>query len=235
MVDTVFTGVRARWQPLYAALMARVQAQTGPVEVKVSGARIMLKHGTTFAEVAVRGSGLTVALVTDEAHADWCADSVRQASKRRVTHTFAMADEARLADIAGYLALAYAQARPARAEVAGQMPEVDTVDAYIAAAPADVRPILLQVRATIRAAAPQATERISWQMPTYTQGENLVHFAAQKQHLGFYPSPEGLDAFAPRLAGYKRTKGGVQFPYSQPIPYDLIAEITRWRVKQVTQ
>lgn len=235
MAYTVFTGVRAKWQGLYDALMAQLETQAGPVDTKVSGARIMLKHGTTFAEITARSTGLSVSLVVDEAHAQWQADSVQQASKSRVTHTFDMADDSRLVDIAGYLAVAYAQARPARTAQAESQPQAETVDAYIAAAPETVQPILRQVRAVIRAAAPEATERISWQMPTYTQRENLVHFAAQKHHLGFYPSPDGLDAFAAQLAGYKRTKGGVQFPYSQPIPYDLIAEITRWRVAQVTQ
>lgn len=105
-----------------------------------------------------------------------------------------------------------------------------TIDEYIAAQPEEIQPILREARRVIREAAPDCQERMSWQMPTFWQGENLVHFAAHKAHLGFYPSPEGLDAFADRIAGYKRTKGAVQFPYAQPIPYDLIGEITRYRV-----
>lgn len=110
-----------------------------------------------------------------------------------------------------------------------------TVDAYIAAFEPDRRDILEKIRRVIKGAAPDAQERISWAMPTYWQGENLVHFANQKNHIGFYPSPEAIDFFADRLEGYKTTKGGVQLPVSTPIPYDLIADITRWRVEKVSR
>lgn len=107
------------------------------------------------------------------------------------------------------------------------------VDEYIASFPPDRQEILSKIRDVIREAAPDATEKISWQMPTYHQKENLVHFAMQKNHVGFYPSPGGIEAFAEKLAEYKTSKGGVQFPLSKPIPYDLIREITQYRVKSV--
>lgn len=110
-----------------------------------------------------------------------------------------------------------------------------TVDEYIAAAPPERQEVLHKIRQVIIAAAPDAQERTSWAMPTYWQGENLVHFSDAKHHVGFHPSPQAILAFADKLIDYKTSKGTVQFPYSKPIPYDLIEEITRWRVEQVKQ
>jgi uncharacterized protein YdhG (YjbR/CyaY superfamily) len=104
-----------------------------------------------------------------------------------------------------------------------------TIDEYIEQFPPEIREILINVRETIRENAPDAEERISWGMPTFWQGKNLIHFAAQKQHIGIYPGEDGVKAFESKLneAGYKYSKGAIQFPYSRPIPYGLIAEITR--------
>jgi len=107
-----------------------------------------------------------------------------------------------------------------------------TIDEYIAQFPEEVRGILEQVRQTIRLAAPEAQERMSWQMPTFWQQENLIHFAAAKKHLGIYPSDSGVRAFADRLKGYKTSKGAIQFPLTEPLPLELIAEITRFRVQE---
>lgn len=115
----------------------------------------------------------------------------------------------------------------------GEAPK--TVDGYIQAQPEAVRPILERVRETIRAAAPDAVEKISWQMPTFWQGENLIHFAAFKKHMGIYPGDLSLSPFEERLAGYHRTKGAVQFPYDEPVDYELIADMTRWRVSCVKE
>jgi len=97
-----------------------------------------------------------------------------------------------------------------------------------------VRDILQRIRQTIRQAAPEAQEKLSWRMPTYWQKENLVHFAAAQKHIGFYPGESGIRAFAPQLAGYPSSRGAVQFSFAKPIPYDLIAEITRFRVMEAT-
>ena len=105
-----------------------------------------------------------------------------------------------------------------------------TIDEYISAQSEDVRIILDKVRETIRAAAPDATEKISWQMPTYWQGENLIHFCAHKNHLGIHPGAIDNIPFKDRLSAYKTSKGAIQFPYNKPIDYELIADITRWRV-----
>ncbi len=108
----------------------------------------------------------------------------------------------------------------------------NSIDEYIAAQPEDVRPLLQSIRETIRAAAPEATEKISWHMPTFWQGENLIHFAAFKKHIGLYPGGEATSEFAERLAGYKTSKGAIQLPLGKLIDYELITDIVRWRVKR---
>ena len=108
----------------------------------------------------------------------------------------------------------------------------NAVDEYIAGFPPDVQEILEKVRATIRAAAPDSQETINYQMPTFTLNGNLVHFAAYKKHIGFYPTPSGIKKFKNELAAYKGAKGSVQFPLDQPIPYDLIAQIVAFRVTE---
>ena len=107
-----------------------------------------------------------------------------------------------------------------------------TIDAYIAGFPEDVQAILQQVRRTIHEAAPEATEAISYQMPTFKLHGNLVHFGAFKNHIGFYPVPSGMAAFAAELAAYKQGKGSVQFPLNKPMPLDLIRRIVEFRVQE---
>jgi len=107
-----------------------------------------------------------------------------------------------------------------------------TIDEYIAACPADVQEILEKIRATIREAAPAAEETISYQMPTFSLYGNLVHFAAFKSHIGFYPIPTGIENFKKELSTYKTGKGSVQFPLDQPMPYDLIRKIVEFRVEE---
>lgn len=111
-------------------------------------------------------------------------------------------------------------------------PAPQTIDEYIAGFPDDVQQILQQIRQTIHAAAPDAQEAISYQMPTFKLRGNLVHFAAYKKHIGFYPAPVGIEAFKDELAPYASSKGTVQFPLNQPIPFDLISKITAFRVQQ---
>lgn len=108
----------------------------------------------------------------------------------------------------------------------------NTIDEYIAGFPPDIQAILQQIRAIIRQAAPGATEKISYQMPTFYLNGNLVHFAAFKKHIGLYPAPSGVEAFQDALAPYVKAKGSIQFPLDKPIPYDLIARITAFRVQE---
>jgi len=108
------------------------------------------------------------------------------------------------------------------------------MDAYIASFPTEVQGILEQIRQTIRKAAPGATEAISYQIPTFKMnGSNLVHFAAWKEHIGFYATPSGNAAFKKELARYKVAKGSIRFPLDEPIPYGLVAKIVKFRVKEI--
>jgi uncharacterized protein YdhG (YjbR/CyaY superfamily) len=110
-----------------------------------------------------------------------------------------------------------------------------TIDEYIAGFPMDIQVILQKIRQTIKEAAPEALEAISYQMPTFKLNGNLVHFAAYKNHIGFYPIPSGIEKFKAELSVYKQGKGSVQFPIDKPIPYDLIKRIVEFRVLENTQ
>ena len=107
-----------------------------------------------------------------------------------------------------------------------------SIDEYIAGFPKDVQKALQQVRETIQKAAPKAEEAISYAMPAFKQDGNLVYFAAWKEHIGFYATPTGNDAFKKDLAGYKTSKGAIQFPLDEPMPLQLIAKIVKFRVKE---
>lgn len=111
-------------------------------------------------------------------------------------------------------------------------PVFNTIDDYIAAFPAEVQLLLAEMRATIRDAAPEAEEAISYQMPTFRLQGNLVHFAGYQKHIGFYPAPSGIEAFKEELAVYKGAKGSVQFSLDQPLPLDLVCRITQFRVAE---
>jgi uncharacterized protein YdhG (YjbR/CyaY superfamily) len=106
------------------------------------------------------------------------------------------------------------------------------IDIYIEGFPAEVQAILETIRGIIRQAAPDAEEALKYQIPTFILHGNLVHFAAFKHHIGFYPTPSGIEAFKQELAAYAGAKGSVQFPLDQPIPYDFITEIVKFRVAE---
>ena len=110
--------------------------------------------------------------------------------------------------------------------------QAQSIDEYIAAFPPEVQRILERIRATIRRAAPGAEEAIKYRIPTFTLDGNLVHFAAYKTHIGLYPAPRGSGQFKKELAGYAGGKGTVRFPLDEPIPYDLIRRIVRFRVEE---
>jgi uncharacterized protein YdhG (YjbR/CyaY superfamily) len=105
------------------------------------------------------------------------------------------------------------------------------IDEYIAGFPSDIQEKLEKLRATIKKAAPEAEEAIKYMIPTFVQNGNLVHFAAYKNHIGFYPAPRGIEAFKEELAGYEGGKGTIQFPLDKPIPYALIGKIVKFRVQ----
>jgi len=109
-----------------------------------------------------------------------------------------------------------------------------TIDEYIAGFPADTQRVLEELRALIRAAAPGATETISYAIPTFDlHGRHLVHFAGYARHVGLYPTPAGMEAFEAELAPYRRAKGSVQFPLGQPLPADLIRRMVEYRLGEV--
>lgn len=110
--------------------------------------------------------------------------------------------------------------------------QFETIDEYIETFPVEVQIVLEKMRQTIRKAAPEAVEAISYQIPTFKLNGNLVHFAAFKHHIGFYPTSSGIEAFKKELSPYKWAKGSVQFPLDEPIPYDLVERIVAFRVKE---
>ena len=107
-----------------------------------------------------------------------------------------------------------------------------TIDEYIRAYPEPVQGKLQQLRLLVRETAPEAQEKISYQMPTFYLNGNLVHFAAHPRHIGFYPTPSGISEFKDELSRYKHAKGSVQFPLDEPLPLDLIRKIVRFRVEE---
>ena len=107
------------------------------------------------------------------------------------------------------------------------------IDDYISGFPQDVQSILQQIRSIVKSSAPDAEEKISYGMPAFTlHGRPLVYFAAFKNHIGFYPLPQGIKAFEKELADYKTSKGAVQFPLNKPVPVSLITNIVKFRMKQ---
>lgn len=108
----------------------------------------------------------------------------------------------------------------------GEAPK--TIAAYIAEQSEEVQPRLRQIYGAIKAVLPDAAEKISWQMPTFWKGHNLIHFAAFKRHIGLYPGGKATTVFADRLTGFPTSKGTIRFPNDQPLPLELIADIARW-------
>lgn len=103
-----------------------------------------------------------------------------------------------------------------------------SIEEYIKRQPESTQPYLRMVNDAVREAIPDAAEKISWSMPTYWKGQNLIQFAAFRKHIGLYPGPEAVEAFAGRLCGYRTSKGTIQLPYEKPLPLDLIREIAKW-------
>lgn len=108
----------------------------------------------------------------------------------------------------------------------------DPVGEYISGCAKEIQPLLNEIRKAISETAPDAVEKISYKMPTYYLKGNLVHFAAQSRHIGFYPAPSGIEAFKEELKDYKTSKGAIQFPYDKPLPIGLIKKIVKFRVDE---
>jgi uncharacterized protein YdhG (YjbR/CyaY superfamily) len=114
----------------------------------------------------------------------------------------------------------------------GSRPKFTTIDEYVAGLPEETRTILQKLRTTIAKSAPDAEESINYGIPTFKLNGNLVHFAAFKNHIGFYPAPSGIEAFKKELSVYEGAKGSIKFPLDKPLPYDLISKIVKFRVKE---
>ncbi|MFV0331027.1 MAG: iron chaperone [Dysgonomonas sp.] len=112
---------------------------------------------------------------------------------------------------------------------------IQSIDEYISEFPEDIQSLMKRLRATIKKAVPEATEKISWQMPTFYLNGNLIHFAGHKRHIGLYPGIEAMEAFKDELITYKTTKGGIQLPYDKPLPLSLVSKIVKFNVKRNTK
>lgn len=110
---------------------------------------------------------------------------------------------------------------------------VTDIDQYIMQFPSEVQEKMREIRTLVHEIAPDAKEKLSWGMPTFTLGKVLIQFAGHKNHIGFYPFPETIVAFREKLTPYKTSKGGIQFPYDKPLPIDLIKEIIAFRVNEL--
>lgn len=111
---------------------------------------------------------------------------------------------------------------------------MDEIEKYILQYPEELQKKLKELREIIKSAAPMASEKISWGMPTFYLKGNLVHFAMNKAHIGFYPGASGVSNFESELSKYKHSKGAIQFPHSEPLPRELITKIVEFRVKENT-
>jgi len=234
MASACFSGSREKWLPLYQEFRDRTAERVGRFDEQFTLDAVQWKYATTFAEIRPLARSMEISFAADRPHDEWKPAKIARTSKNRVAHSFEVTDGADFPELIERVAEAYrlTQAGRARRPPAEKI-SYATVDEYIAQFSDDVRPVLEQVRRTIREAAPGAVERISWQMPTYWQGENLVHFAAFRSHVGLYPGEEGVRAFADRLRKYDFSKGSIRFPLSEPMPLELIAEIARFRAREV--
>jgi uncharacterized protein YdhG (YjbR/CyaY superfamily) len=110
----------------------------------------------------------------------------------------------------------------------------DVIEAYITKAPLEVQEMLRRVRQLVLEVDPELTQTLSYQMPTFKKhGKNIFHFAAQKNHLGIYPTPSAIEHFAGRLESYKTSKGAIQMPYTMPLDEDLIQDMVRFKLKEL--
>ena len=232
-MSRIFTGVRAKWLPLYEELKVMIERKVGAFEVRETSSAILWRHSSTFAEVSAKSSCMVVAFASDTVRDEWKPVKTLQTSKNRVVHYFEVTDNRLFPVLVERIAVAYALTKSKKGpNKSAEKAVFTTIDEYIAQFSEQTQAILCKVRKIIRENAPGAIEKISYGMPCFWQGENLIYFAAMKGHLGIYPTNGGVTAFADRLAGYKTSKGAIQFPWDKDIPYDLIADITRFRVKE---
>ena len=227
----IFTGVREKWAPLYRELRRMAEAEMGAFEEKQGAAALTWRRLGAFAEIGAKKTGLTIAFASDAPHDEWQPVKILQTSKNRFVHYFEASDAARFPAFVEKIAAAARLCKTARPLVRETTVKYESIDAYLAAFDASKRDFMEQVRQVIRRALPEAVEKMSWNMPTFYCGGNLIHFCAAKNHLGIYPGPELIRAFADKLAGYKTTKGSIHFPWNAPVPAGFLEEICRFRAR----
>ncbi|MDR2482514.1 MAG: DUF5655 domain-containing protein [Treponema sp.] len=230
MEKTIFTGVREQWLPLYNELKGMTEKALGGFEVRGTEAAMLWRHDTCFAEIGARKDCMIIAFASGAVHDEWEPVKVLQTSKNRFVHYFEAAGPENFPALVERIQAAYTltkSAKPPKREAPNA--EYRTIDEYIALFEPSMQEKMQQIRRTIREAAPEAVEKISWSMPTFYQGGNLIHFAAAKTHLGVYPGSEVMEAFRDKLTPYATAKGSIHLPWDKPLPHELIAEITRFQ------
>lgn len=235
MYEVVFSGVREKWLPLFLELRRRsVEVLPKFSEVENTNA-ILWRHNTSFAEIKARRDGIIIGISSDVLREDWDAFKTIQTSKKRVGHYILVDEQTDLDELTKRILSAYELTDTGR--VVNRTPKADytTVDEYINGYSGEIKNILEEIRNTINDSIPEASEKISWGMPTFYFHENVIHFAAAKNHVSIFPTPDAIIAFADRLNDYTTTKGGIQFPYSSEIDYELIGDIAKWRMERVRE
>lgn len=225
--------MRKPWLPLYKTLKKAALKILNSFEEVENQKAIVWKHHSAFAEIKTKKSGLTLSFPLNSLHLEWEPTQTLQISKNRISHTFELTTPEQIIKILPGLQAAYDLT--INQKPLGRAPKTNytNVDEYIGAFDPQIREILDKIRSIILSALPMATEKISWQMPTYFFKENLIHFAAAKNHVSIFPTPEAIAFFNERLKQYSTRKGTVQFPYAKEIPYQLIGEIALWRYHEV--
>lgn len=232
----IFSGVREKWLPLYTELLHLAEHKLGTFEVKLSKAAMLWRHTCCFAEIGAKKDCLTIAFCSNTIHDEWVPVKVIQTSKNRILHYFEITNSAALPSFIEKIAAAYALTKtispPKRLQ---RISNYNTIDEYLAQFDLSKRTFMQKIRETIHCAAPEALEKISWQMPTFYQNGNLIHFCAAKKHVGIYPGAEVLDVFNDKLLNYITTKGSIHLPWDKPVPCSLLTDITLFRVLQMQQ
>ena len=227
----IFSGSKEKWLPLYHELKSMTERALGAFEEHEMQAAVVWKKNTGFAEIAAKKDSLVIAFARAAECDDMSPVKIVRTSKNRVVHYYEVSGGTNfpwfVEQIGGAYLLTGQDKKPA-AKKREPLPDFSTIDEYIAMFALDAQKIMQDVRAAIRKAVPDVVEKISWNMPTFYSNGNIIHFAAAKAHLGIYPGPEALVHFQNKIKEYESSKGTIRFPFSKPVPCDLIAEIAVW-------
>ncbi|MDR1784921.1 MAG: DUF5655 domain-containing protein [Spirochaetaceae bacterium] len=246
VMDKMFSGVRAQWLPLYEEVKKQTKAALGDFEERETGNALFWRHSFVFAEIMVRKDCLVAAFPALVPHPEWEPLRITRISLHRAMHFFELRDAARIPWLVERFAESYSLTKSKKTGKNPILKRISTaegwqdhasvgaatVDEYIAGFSPEVREKLSAIRQTIRGAAPEALEKISYQMPAFWQRGVLIYFAAFKDHLSIFPGAEAVTAFKHELEDYSTSKGTILVPYDKPVPYELIEKITLFRIDQ---